>query len=345
MKYIIVIAMLVLVPSVSFAQFEDEEGTIDLFYKGVEPFSQQKAQEMLANRDAITDPEDQFTLGFMFFYGVNVFQNDGESEEWFLKGAKQKHEKSMVGLGKLYRLLGSSKALKWLNNASKLGNPFAKFELGLVYESGFFVFQSDKRAFKFYREAAAEDVLDAHMKMGQFYKEGIGTKQDIQKSLFHYKKVRDLTDSDAIKQSVTALVGGVYREIAAQEKDLEKAFKWLLIAAEYGDLPSQLAVAHSYKDGNAVEQDFFKAIDWYKKAAKSRSILAMETLGNIYTNGLGVEQDYCEAQRWFLDAAEDARGSVESAWNLCHFYTHGYCGKPSASEADRWCSRYRRMSR
>ncbi len=334
-------------PERAYAQLDEmQKNQVDLFYEDMIPFKPEEVKVMMEDKKAITDPETQFRLGFMYFYGINVFQDDGEAEAWLLKAARQKHVKAMVGLGKLYRLLGSSKALKWLNSASKLGDPHAKFELGLVYESGFFVFQSDKRAFKYYREAAAHDVLDAHMKMGQFYKEGIAGKQDIQKALFHYKKIKDLTKSPQVKRSVTALVGGVYRAIASQEEEPEKAFKWLLIAAEYGDMQSQLTVASSYKDGFSVEQDYSKAIEWYKRAAKSRSILAMETLGNIYTNGLGVEQDYCEAQKWFLDAAEDARGSVESAWNLCHFYMNGYCGgKPSVEQSKRWCERYQRLKK
>jgi len=216
----------------------------------------------------------------------------------------------------------------------------------LIYEGGFFVFQSDKRAFKFYKEAAKSDVIDAHMKLGQFYKEGIGTKKDIQKALFHYKKIKELSNSEVVKNTVTKMVGGVYRQIAAQEETPEKSLKWLLIAAEYGDVKSQIAVANLYKDGNGVDQDLIKAVDWYKKAARVGDVYSMETLGNIYTNGIGVDQDYCKAQKWFIDAAESEKGSVEASWNLCNFYTNGYCdGKIIKDEAERWCDIYRKLRR
>jgi len=319
---------------------------IDTMFYGMKAFTEKELEEKLKKKKEIVDPEEQYTIGFMYFYGINTFQNDLEAEKWFLKSARQKHLKSMVALGKLYRLLGSSKALKWLNNASKANDPFAKFELGLIYEGGFFVFQSDKRAFKFYKESAKSDVIDAHMKLGQFYKEGVGTKKDIQKALFHYKKIKELSKSEVVKNTVTKMVGGVYRQIASQEETPEKSLKWLLIAAEYGDVKSQIAVANLYKDGYGVDQDLIKAVDWYKKAARVGDVYSMETLGNIYTNGIGVDQDYCKAQKWFIDAAESEKGSVEASWNLCTFYTNGYCdGKIIKDEADRWCDIYRKLRR
>lgn len=319
---------------------------IDTMFIGLKPFTEKELEEKLKKKNDIVDVEEQYRIGFMYFYGINTFQNDLEAEKWFLKSARQKHLKSMVALGKLYRLLGSSKSLKWLKNASAMNDPFAKFELGLIYEGGFFVFQSDKRAFKFYKEAAKSDVIDAHMKLGQFYKEGIGTKKDIQKALFHYKKIKELSNSEVVKNTVTKMVGGVYRQIAAQEETPEKSLKWLLIAAEYGDVKSQIAVANLYKDGNGVDQDLIKAVDWYKKAARVGDVYSMETLGNIYTNGIGVDQDYCKAQKWFIDAAESEKGSVEASWNLCNFYTNGYCdGKIIKDEAERWCDIYRKLRR
>lgn len=360
-KFLLIVSLILIIMSTSFyfvTVFAAEDKidveiddsligkNIDSMFIGLKPFTEKELEDKLKkkNKIKVTDPEEQYIIGFMYFYGINTFQNDIDAEKWFLKAAKQKHIKAMVALGKLYRLLGSSKALKWLNTAAKANDPYAKFELGLLYETGFFVFQSDKRAFKYYKEAARADVIDAHMKLGQFYKEGTGAKKDIQKALFHYKKIKELSNSQVVKDTVTRMVGGVYRQIAAQEESPEKALKWLLIAAEYGDVRSQISVADLYKDGYGVEQDLFKAVEWYKKAARVGDVYSMETLGNIYTNGIGVEQDYCEAQRWFIDAAENEKGSIEASWNLCTFYTNGYCdGKIIKEEADRWCAIYRKL--
>ena len=87
----------------------------------------QKAEEGNANA--------QFTLGYMYYHGIEVVQDYAAAAKWYRQSAKQ-------------------------DNAS------AQYYLGYIYYSGQGVAQDYAEAAKWYRQAAAQGNADAQLNMG-----------------------------------------------------------------------------------------------------------------------------------------------------------------------------------
>jgi len=80
------------------------------------------------------------------------------------------------------------------------------------------------------------------------------------------------------------------------EKNVEKAYHFAKIAAEYGHSGAQNLVGMIYYEGTGtVERNEEMALKWYRKAAKSNEAAALYNLAMLYENGVVVLQNYNEA--------------------------------------------------
>ena len=75
------------------------------------------------------------------------------------------------------------------------------------------------------------------------------------------------------------------------------------VAAENGDLLSQVLLASIYNVGGGVQKDSTKAAYWYLRAAKQGDDGSQFSVGEMYEKGEGVMQDFVEAYKWFNIAA------------------------------------------
>ena len=67
----------------------------------------------------------------------------------------------------------------------------AKYNLGVMYEFGEGVNQSFEKAYEYYLFAARRDNLESQIKLVEIYKQGIGTKKDLEKSSYWLNKISD----------------------------------------------------------------------------------------------------------------------------------------------------------
>ena len=65
--------------------------------------------------------------------------------------------------------------------------------------------------------------------------------------------------------------------------------KWILDAAEQGDIQAQCILGEHYYTGQGVEQSDKKAVEWFQKAAEQGYAQAQYNLGFSYAWGKGVE--------------------------------------------------------
>lgn len=320
----------------------------DGFLQSVAPFppTELDAKIRLANEG---DADTAFILGIMFEYGKNVYRDMRQAKQWYEKAAEKNHSAAQVSLGRLYKRGGQGlkrdvkMALSYFHKSAKQNNPYAWYELGTMYEDGIGLFQSDSKALIAYKAAAKGGVMQAYLKLAEFYRNGRGTKKDIKTAISYYKKLATEHNSIEVKRRIAVLLGGIYADIARSLQDDKERFKWLMLAADFGHIPSQVAVADSYREGRGTWQDYQKAISWYRKLAAQNNRYAMENLGYIYYNGLGVPQNYREAYDWYLKAAE--LGSAEAAWNLGSMYFNGHGVAKDENEADKWFKRSQSLGR
>jgi len=106
------------------------------------------------------------------------------------------------------------------------------------------------------------------------------------------------------------------------EKNVEKAYHYAKIAAEYGHSGAQNLVGMIYYEGTeTLEKSEEMALKWYRKAAKANEAAALYNLAMLYENGVVVLQNYNEAFQYYKMASDF--GSI-SGTNIIGFLSeHG----------------------
>ena len=93
------------------------------------------------------DADAQFSLGYMYYEGEGVSQDNKEAVKWWRLSAEQ-------------------------------GDADAQFNLGVMYDQGEGVPQDNKEVVKWWRLAAEQGHADAQLSLGYMYYEGEGVSQD-----------------------------------------------------------------------------------------------------------------------------------------------------------------------
>ena len=179
----------------------------------------------------------QFRLGFCYYKGQGVKQNDEEAIKWWKKAAGQ----------------GPLRAC-------------AQFMIGLCYENGRGVKRNDKEAVEWYKKAAKQGYAEAQKALGNCYYYGIGgVAQDYVKANKWFRK--------AYKQGVYDIQRHLQAchdrmQEAYHEKAEKKRYPKVLKAAKKGDADAQYGLGNCYFYGKGVAKNCEEAVKWYKKAAE-----------------------------------------------------------------------------
>lgn len=102
------------------------------------------------------DSEAQLSLGFMYFDGTGVTQNDQEAGKWFRLAAEQGNVRSQHYLGLQYLVGGMGvvqnykEALNWFILSAKQGDSGSQSEIAMMYEEGRGVTQNLSLAYIWY---------------------------------------------------------------------------------------------------------------------------------------------------------------------------------------------------
>ena len=100
---------------------------------------------------------------------------------------------------------------------------------------------------------------------------------------------------------------------AYDKEDYKEAAKWYRMAAEKGDLSSQVILSTLLENGDeefGVEKNEGEALMWLTKAAEAGSASAQMTLARKYEVGKMVAQSYEEAIRWYEKAAKKNKYAI-----------------------------------
>ena len=95
---------------------------------------------------------------------------------------------------------------------------------------------------------------------------------------------------------------------------LKEAFDYYSIAADHGNLQAITMLGQIYEEGEAVDKDPAKAMEYYLRAAEQGYAPAQNHLGVMYDDGIGTERDYDKALYWYRKAAE--QGDTAAQMNL-----------------------------
>ena len=228
-----------------------------------------------------------------------------------------------------YRKKDYAGAIPLLKDAANKGHVDAQLKLGYCYDEGLGVSKDDYEANKWYRKAAEQGSAAAQYNLGYHYQYGEGIDKDYSEAVKWYRKAAEQGDADAQLK-----LGYCYDEGLGVSKDDYEANKWYRKAAEQGNAQAQFNLGYNYYHGEGVSQDYSEAVKWYRKAAGQGYIHAQHNLGVCYERGRGIPQDYSEAVRWYRKAAE--QGNATSQHNLGYCYDEGLGVPKDYSEAVKW---------
>ena len=267
------------------------------------------------------NPETQYELGEMLYFGQGIKQDYTEAIKWYRKSAEQGNSDAQYSLGFMYERGHGveedyEEAIKWYRLAAEQGSADAQYELGFMYEYGQGVEEDYEEAIKWYRLAAEQGNADAQYQLGLIYAIGQGVKQNYKEATKWYRLAAEQDNSDAQYELGDMLYIG-----QGIKQDYEEAIKWYRKSAEQENSDAQYSLGFMYNYGQGVNQNYEEAAKWYRLAADQGNADGQYRLGLLYAIGQGVKQNYKEATKWYRLAAE--QGSADAQYLLGLMYTEG----------------------
>lgn len=105
--------------------------------------------------------------------------------------------------------------------------------------------------------------------------------------------------------SAQVLIGLMYKQGHAVERNIKEAAKWYSLASDQGHTTAKWRLAMLYYHGSGLTQDYQKAADLYRSAAEFGDVYSQKMLGLMYSNGFGIPKDNILAYSWFNIAGKN----------------------------------------
>lgn len=142
-----------------------------------------------------------------------------------------------------------------------------------------------------------------------------GDVKNYPSSLVQLQSLADIGDANSQN-----LLGILYVEGIALERDEEKAFKLISNSAKQGFSPAEYNLGRFYRLGIGCDMGYDDAVHWFTIAADHGNERAAYTLGYMYFKGFGLVQDYKKSISWFeLSSWPMAKNFL----GICYYFGYG----------------------
>ena len=277
----------------------------------------------------------QLSVAHHFHYGLGVAKSEETALFWYDKAAAQGNEMArdraetlralqqseesqaaaqvkaerqelfdiMARAYEAYKNQNYSQARTMWKSAADKGDPMAMHNIGWLHESAKLGENDYYEAVAWYEKAAALQLPEAYMRLGDHYYQGYHLTKSYEKARDYYLKAARQGMPEAMYSAGAALVNLGHQDAGydwiykAAEKDYPKALLHLGYAHDEGKGPLFGEVE------GQVEQSYSLAKSYYTKLANMGDPQGMFYLGMLYRMGNGVPKSEDMAQHWFLKAA------------------------------------------
>lgn len=252
--------------------------------------------------------DSTFQLALIYLYEDSV--KDFEKGNFYLDLAIKEGNASAMS-EKAYQLLNQEvpnieEARNLLDKSIELGDSFAPYILGQMYENG--VLEPDYyEAFKWYQLAAERNSIYGIELVGHYYRVGVTKTEeaDPAKAIEYFNKAIEMGSNYAKMELAIC-----YEEGIGVEKDIQKAYELYNSAAENGYSHAYNKIGYYEEDGLLGEKNYTKAFQAYQKSAESGNLEGIYNLGRAYKYGIGVPENPEFALDNFKKAAEHNYGDA-----------------------------------
>ncbi len=273
------------------------------------------------------DPDAQYRVGRLYYYGRGVKQDYAKAGEWYLQAAEQGHARSQSNVAIMYDEgrgfpADDDQAAKWYAEAAEQGRPVSQNNLGRMYEKGRGVAQSDIRAAELYAAAAKNGYAEAQYRLGRMYENGRGVPQDSKKASKWYNKAskNGYNAPPETTRVAEATPTTSQSDSTATAPAVSGSTAEAPIVAEVRSSPENTG---DFEGGLAAYErgDYLTAADLWRPLAEVGDAEAQYRLGELYRLGQGVPEDPAAAGKWHLAAAE--QGHARAMYYLALMYYRG----------------------
>lgn len=225
----------------------------------------------------------QYTLGKLFIQGIAVQKSINYGEAWLEKAVKKDISLAQYLLGKIL-LEGTDlpqdteRAVNLLQKAISQGSAVAAYTLGKAYIDGILLSQNLTEGLRLIYFAAEKGLTSAEYIYGKLLYKGEIVPKNIGRSLYFLEKSADEGNPYA------AYLAGKIRLEEEGYIDIQKAIRFLLIAAGKDHSSAELKLGLLYLRGNEVEKDEKQAIAWLKLSAEHGNQFAEQILNSMSRN-------------------------------------------------------------
>ena len=241
------------------------------------------------------------------------------AEEYVFKAVNKGHWGAPNSLGQHYSKFGDyTKANQYFKLGSKLGSPWAQYNLAYNYEVGNGIEQDDAMAFELYKASAEKGCVYAQNSLGNWYWNGRYISQDYEEAAKWYSKAAHKHYADAQNSLANCYYGG-----NGVVQDYSEAVKWYKLAAAQKHSWAQDNLGNCYYYGRGVEQNYNEAAKLYRQSAEQGNTTAMIDLGICYRYGYGVNKNLNKAIEWFKKAADAGNNNGITHIGYIYAYEHG----------------------
>ncbi len=150
-----------------------------------------------------------------------------------------------------------------LRLAAAQGDASAQFEVASRLAEGKGTDQDLIEAAQWYQRAAAKGFPMAQFRLGTLYERGLGVTADPQRAQVWYERAAAQGNVKAMHNLAVIIAS------RADKADYKTAARWFVAASEYGLSDSQFNLAVLYENGMGVTKDVQEAYKWMLLAAKS----------------------------------------------------------------------------
>ncbi len=170
------------------------------------------------------------------------------------------------------------------------------YRLGMQYESGNGVGQSNPEAVRHYRAAAEQGHADAMYSLGMMYRDGRGVRLSDDEAIRWFRMAAEQGHADAQYN-----LGRMLSHIISTASYTEEIRELFTKAAEQGNVDAQYYLGRMYLD---ERQNITESFKWFSKAAEQGHADAQCYLGMLYRDGKGVQKSDEDALRWLRESAK-----------------------------------------
>ncbi|MGK6311965.1 tetratricopeptide repeat protein [Neorhizobium sp. DT-125] len=184
----------------------------------------------------------------------------------------------------------------WYQKAAEGGDPAAMFQYALLLMSGRNVPHDKKKADEFMRKAAEAGNSSAQFNWAQIVVSDNPGDKGLHLALPFYEKSASQGVADA--QYAVAQLYVALKDLPQEKK--AKAREWLERAAKAGFDTAQLDMGIWLVNGIGGERDYDKGFEWMRIAAHRGNVVAQNKLAHLYINALGTRPNPVEAAKWYV---------------------------------------------